>query len=186
MLRSTNNKDSSRGSHHQFDAPCLGQGANPRYLKEKLQVLDRTKALYGPRTQAYGKSNYLKEKLQVLDRTKALYGPRTQAYGKTNYLKEIIQVLDRTKALYGPRTQAYGETNYLKEKIQVSDTTRYNHTSVHGSEARCYRKHSQNSTLLGNPLGWFILGSSFSGNYLTRVTIHSAIISVSLISLICY
>ena len=51
-----------------------------------------------------------------MDRTKALYGPRTQAYGKTNYLKEKIQVLDRTKALYGPRTQAYGETNYLKEK----------------------------------------------------------------------
>ena len=54
-----------------------------------------------------------------------------------------VQVLDRTKALYGLRTQAYGETNYLKEKIQVSDTTRYNHTSVHGSEARCYRKHGQ-------------------------------------------
>ena len=70
---------------------------------------------YGPRTQAYGETNYLKEKLQVLDRTKALYGPRTQAYGETNYLKEKLQVLDRTKALYGPRTQAYGKTNYLRE-----------------------------------------------------------------------
>ena len=27
-----------------------------------------------------------KKKLQVLDRTKALYGPRTQAFGETNYL----------------------------------------------------------------------------------------------------
>ena len=54
---------------------------------------------------------------QLLDRTKTLYGPQTQAYGKTNHYKERIQVLDRTKALYGPRTQAYGETNYLKEKL---------------------------------------------------------------------
>ena len=37
-------------------------GANSRYLKEKIQVLDRTKALYGPQTQAYGETNYLKEK----------------------------------------------------------------------------------------------------------------------------
>ena len=28
------------------------------------------------------------EKLQVLDRTKALHGPRTQAYGETKYKKE--------------------------------------------------------------------------------------------------
>ena len=59
-----------------------------------------------------------------MDRTKALYGPRTQAYGETNYLKEKLHVLDKTKALYGPRTQAYGETNYLREKLQVLDTTR--------------------------------------------------------------
>ena len=35
-----------------------------------------------------GETNYLKGKLQVLGRTKALHGPRTQAYGETNYLKE--------------------------------------------------------------------------------------------------
>ena len=128
----------------------------------------------------------LKKKMQVLDRTKALYGHRTQAYGETNCLKEKIQVLDRTKALYGPRTQAYGETSYLKEIIQVLGTTRYNQTSVLGSEARYYRKHGQSSTLLGNPLGWIILGSLFSDTYLTRVTVHSTVISVSLISLICY
>ena len=50
----------------------------------------------------------IQEKLQVLDRTKALHGPRTQAYGETKYKKGILQVLDRTKALHGPRTQAYG------------------------------------------------------------------------------
>ena len=55
------------------------------------------------------------ENTKVLDRTRALYGPRTQAYGETNYLKEKTKVLDRTKALYGPRTQAYGETNYLRK-----------------------------------------------------------------------
>ena len=57
--------------------------------------------VHGPK-----QTNYLREKIQVLDRTKALYDPRTQAYGETNYLREKIQVLDRTKALYGPRTQA--------------------------------------------------------------------------------
>ena len=31
----------------------------------------------------------LKEKLLVLDRTKVLYGPRTQTYGETNYFKKI-------------------------------------------------------------------------------------------------
>ena len=64
-----------------------------------------------------GKPTTWTKKLQVLDRTKALYGSRTQASGETNYLKEKLQVLDRTKALYGPRTQASGETNYLKEKL---------------------------------------------------------------------
>ena len=59
-----------------------------------------------------GKPSTKKEILQVLDRTKALYGPWTQAYGETKYIKKISQVLDRTKALHGPRTQAYGKTKY--------------------------------------------------------------------------
>ena len=53
-----------------------------------------------------------------MDRTKALHGPRTQAYGETKYIKEILQVLDRTKALYGPQTQAYGETKYIKKSYK--------------------------------------------------------------------
>ena len=48
------------------------------------------------------------KKAKVLDRTKALYGSRTQAYGETNYMKEKARVLDRTKALYGPQTLSYG------------------------------------------------------------------------------
>ena len=51
---------------------------------EKIKVLDRTKPLYGPQTQAYGESNYLRKKTKVLDRIKVLYGPRTQAYRETN------------------------------------------------------------------------------------------------------
>ena len=47
-------------------------------------------------------------------------------------------------------------------------TSRYNPTSVLGSKTRCYRKHSQRATLLGNPLGWFILDLSFSEDYLGR------------------
>ena len=102
-----------------------------------------------------------------MDRTKVLYGPRTQAYGETYYLKGKIQVLDRTKALYGPRTHAYGETNYSEEKLRVSDTTRRNQTSVLKSETRCYQKYGQNS-LLGYLLGWCILDFSFSEDYLVR------------------
>ena len=32
-------------------------------LKRKIQVLDRTKTLHGPRTQAYGETKYTKKKL---------------------------------------------------------------------------------------------------------------------------
>src|SRR6266581_3188215 len=60
----------------------------------------------------------LGQKLQILDRTKALYGPRTQASGETKYLEAKPQVLDKTKALYGPRTQASGETNYLDKNYK--------------------------------------------------------------------
>ena len=35
-----------------------------------------------------GKPSTKKKKSQVLDRTKALHGPRTQAYGETKYKKE--------------------------------------------------------------------------------------------------
>ena len=47
----------------------------------------------------------------MLDKTKTLHGPRTQAYGETNYFKN--QVLDRTKVLHGLWTQTYGETSYF-------------------------------------------------------------------------
>ena len=47
-------------------------------------------------------------------------------------------------------------------------------------------KYSQSSSLLGNPLGWFILGFSFSNDYLTCIIEHPAVVSVSLISLIPY
>ena len=47
-------------------------------------------------------------------------------------------------------------------------------------------KYGQSSPLLGNPLGWFILGFSFSDDYLMRIIEHSVVVSVSLISLIPY
>ena len=59
-----------------------------------------------------GKPSTKKKISEVLDRLKALYGPRTQAYGETKYKKEISEVLDRLKPLHGPRPQACGETNY--------------------------------------------------------------------------
>ena len=47
----------------------------------------------------------------MLERTKALHGPRTQTYGKTNNFWQLSESLDKTKVLHGPRTQTYGETN---------------------------------------------------------------------------
>ena len=54
----------------------------------------------------------------MLDRTKALHGPRTQTYGETSYFKKA-QMLDRTKVLYGSRTQTYGETSYFKKNLNT-------------------------------------------------------------------
>ncbi|MCR2586361.1 hypothetical protein NSP39_24060, partial [Salmonella enterica] len=51
------------------------------------EVLDRTKALHGLRTQAYGETKYK----EVLDRTKALHGLRTHAYGETKYKRSFGQ-----------------------------------------------------------------------------------------------
>ena len=94
--------------------PAVVKGLTCEKSKQVLKkVLDRTKALHGPRTQAYGETKYTKEKTKVLDRTKVLHGPRTQAYGETKYTKEKTKVLDRTKALHGPRTQAYEKTKYV-------------------------------------------------------------------------
>ena len=56
----------------------------------------------------------LRWKNWVLNRTKVLYGPRTQTYGETNYLDKK-KILDKTKVLYGPRIQTYGETNHFHE-----------------------------------------------------------------------
>ena len=93
MPRSAKGAGISRGFQPQANFPRPGVGAYGRKInqvkkKAKAQVLDRTKALHGPRTQAYGEIKYKKEILQVLDRTKALYSPRTQAYGETKYVKK--------------------------------------------------------------------------------------------------
>ena len=103
--------------------------------------MDRTKALHGPQTQAYGETNYLKKKYKFWTEPRSCMvlglkpmGKPTTKRKNTSFgqnqglawssdsslwgnqlLKEKIQVLDRTKALHGPRTQAYGETNYLKK-----------------------------------------------------------------------
>ena len=60
---SANGTDSSRGFWPQAVSPFPGLGAYVQKKIKKLQVLDRTKVLYGPRTQAYGETKYLKEKL---------------------------------------------------------------------------------------------------------------------------
>ena len=45
--------------------PCMVLGLEPMgkpTTQKENRVWDRTKALYGPRTQAYGETNYLEEK----------------------------------------------------------------------------------------------------------------------------
>src|SRR6266700_3253241 len=90
----------------------------PSTKKKKSQVLDRTKALHGPRTQAYGETKYKKEKIKSFGQKKGLeWSSDSSLWGNQVQKKRKSQVLDRTKALHGPRTQAYGETKYKKEKI---------------------------------------------------------------------
>ena len=82
----------------------------PTTQKKKLRVLDRTKALYGPRTQAYGETNYLEEKTTSFGQNQGLvWSSDSNLWGN--------QLLRRKKTTsFGSRTQAYGETNYLEEK----------------------------------------------------------------------
>ena len=77
----------------------------------KNWVLDKTKVLYGPRTQTYGETNYLDEKTEFWTEPKYCMVLRLKPMGKPTTYQN--QVLNRTKVLHGPRTQTYGETNYL-------------------------------------------------------------------------
>ena len=83
----------------------------PSTKEKKSQVLDRTKDLYGLRTQAYGETKCKREKNHKFwtePRTCMVFGLKPM--GKPSTKEKKSQVLDRTKALHGPRTQAYGET----------------------------------------------------------------------------
>ena len=112
------------------------------------QVLDRTKVLHGPRTQAYGKINYLSKssfgqnegivwssdsnlwRNQLLIKIKFWIESRycmvlgLKPMGKPTTYQN--QVFDRTKVLYGPRTQTYGESQLLKKNSKsLSSRTKY-------------------------------------------------------------
>ena len=54
-----------------------------KLVTSEAQVLDRTKALNGPRTQTYGESSHSKR-----PKCKVLHGPRTQTYGETSHSKK--------------------------------------------------------------------------------------------------
>ena len=107
-----------------------------------IKVLDRTRALYGPRTQAYGETKYKNfnyYKFWTEPRPCKVLGPKPVGKPSTKFFFIItsfgqnqglvwssdsslwgnqvqkfllLQVLVRTKALYVPRTQAYEETKY--------------------------------------------------------------------------
>ena len=106
--RSANSADSSRGFWPQAGSPRPGLGAYVQKINKKLQVLDRTKALHGPRTQAYGETKYSKEKTTSFGQNQSLaWSSNSSLWG--NYTLEV-EVLDKTKALHGPWTKTYGET----------------------------------------------------------------------------
>ena len=91
---------------------------------KKLKVLDRTKALYGPRTQAYGETNYLLKNQSFWTDLGVVWSSDSSLWG--NQLPEKKpKILDRTKALYGPRTQGYGETNNLSKNQWFWTKLRY-------------------------------------------------------------
>ena len=133
--------------------------------------MDRTKALYGPRTQASRETNNLEGKLQVLDRTMILYGPRTQASGETNNLEETVQVLDRTKA-YNVAFPLSSWFPHRHESEENSPLTVGLVPKLHGFpsllsdpqyqkdwcniERYVTKKHNRSPSLLGYPLRWII------------------------------
>ena len=78
---------------------------------------DGTKALHGPRTQAYGETEQkkkIKKKLQVLYKTKALHGPRTQAYGETKYKKEITSFIQNQGLAWSSDSSLWGKFSAQK------------------------------------------------------------------------
>ena len=127
-----------------------------------------------------------------MDKTKALYGPRTQASGETNYLEQkntsSVHNLDVVWPSGSTPERSYplmvGLIPRPNGVLSLSSDSQYLGNQCNCDGARCYQKHGQSPSLPGNPLGWFILNFSSSGSYLTHITNHSAVISVSLISLI--
>ena len=79
-------------------------------MKENTKVFDKTKALYGPRTQAYGETNYLRKNKGFAQNQGYVWSSETSLWGNQLPEKKTM-VLDRKRALYGPQTQAYGETD---------------------------------------------------------------------------
>ena len=84
----------------------------------KIEVVDRTKALHGPRTQACGKTihtvtyGYWTESRYCM-----VFGLKFMA--KLDTYKKI-EVVDRTKVLHGSRTRIYGENKYLEKNQSVT------------------------------------------------------------------
>ena len=85
--------------------------------------MDRSKVLYGHRTQTYGETNYLDEKTEFWTEPRYCMVLGLKPMGKQTTYQN--QVLDRTKVLHGPRTQTYGETNYVDEKTKFWTEPRY-------------------------------------------------------------
>ena len=148
---SVNSAGSSRGFRLQANSPRHGLGANLTSFGQNQGIAwSSDSSLWGNQVQ--------KESLKVLDRTKALHGPRTQACGETKYKKKFLQVLDRTKALHGPRTQASGETNCLKGGTGLHGFSGFAPGSstlkglVWNGELRS-QKHDRSHATLGQSLG---------------------------------
>ena len=65
-----------------------------------------------------GKPSTKEKKSQVLDRTKALHGPRTQAYGETKYIEEKTTSFGQNQGLVWSSDLSLWGNQLLRRKIK--------------------------------------------------------------------
>ena len=73
----------------------------------------------------------LTRKIQVLDRTKALHGPRTQASGETNYLQEKYKFWTEPRPCMVLGLKPLGKPTTYKEKLHHMDLRIYLRKTLH-------------------------------------------------------
>ena len=149
--------------------PHLGQGAN---LWKLNQLLRRKTTSFGQNQGLVWSSDSSLWENQLLRRNNTSFGHNL----------DVMWPLDPTPERNYPLI--VGPVPKLNGIPSLPSDPQYQGNWCDCDRARCYQKHGQSPSLLGNLLGWFILSLSFSDGCLTCITKHSAVISVSFMSLI--